>query len=165
MLVTFNLNKVWFLFFWIENFSLVKVFCYVLLAFMLCTISFKCILVCLKQNKIDSCNRYDSIFMAHNGPVYGIKFSPFCSGIFITYGADWQIKIWIQNFQSPLLSLCYCVRIYHICCRPIVKQSHQCTYQWCIHRRDQEGSHSIYKQIINLYCIVLSSKFINLLDI
>lgn len=49
--------------------------------------------------------------MAHNGPVYGVKFSPFCSSIFITYGADWQIKIWMENIESPLLSLCYCVRI------------------------------------------------------
>ncbi|XP_022164666.1 WD repeat-containing protein 78-like isoform X4 [Myzus persicae] len=60
------------------------------------------------QNTIDSCNHYDRIFMAHNGPVYGIKFSPFCSSIFITYGADWQIKIWMENVNVPLLSLCYC---------------------------------------------------------
>ncbi|XP_025207535.1 WD repeat-containing protein 78-like [Melanaphis sacchari] len=60
------------------------------------------------QNTVDSCNQYDRIFVAHNGPVYGIKFSPFCSSIFITYGADWQIKIWMENVDVPLLSLCYC---------------------------------------------------------
>ncbi|XP_016659241.1 WD repeat-containing protein 78-like isoform X1 [Acyrthosiphon pisum] len=60
------------------------------------------------QNTVDSCNHYDRIFMAHNGPVYGIKFSPFCSSIFITYGADWQIKIWMENVDVPLLSLSYC---------------------------------------------------------
>uniref|UniRef100_A0A2S2PVV5 Dynein axonemal intermediate chain 4 n=1 Tax=Schizaphis graminum TaxID=13262 RepID=A0A2S2PVV5_SCHGA len=60
------------------------------------------------QNTIDSCNHYDRIFRAHNGPVYGIKFSPFCPSIFITYGADWQIKIWMENVDVPLLSLCYC---------------------------------------------------------
>ncbi|XP_025409164.1 WD repeat-containing protein 78-like isoform X3 [Sipha flava] len=59
------------------------------------------------QNTIDNCNHYDTIFMAHTGPVYGIKFSPFCSSIFITYGADWKIKIWIENIESPLLSLSY----------------------------------------------------------
>lgn len=64
-----------------------------------------------KKNTIDSCNHYDTIFMAHNGPVYGIKFSPFCSSIFITYGADWKIKIWIENMESPLLSLSYSVSL------------------------------------------------------
>lgn len=66
---------------------------------------------CFGQNTVDSCDRYDRIFMAHNGPVYGVKFSPFCSSIFMTYGADWQIKIWIEDFNSPLLCLCYSVRI------------------------------------------------------
>lgn len=63
------------------------------------------------KNTIDSCNHYDTIFMAHTGPVYGIKFSPFCSSIFITYGADWKIKIWIENIESPLLSLSFSVSL------------------------------------------------------
>lgn len=73
------------------------------------------------QNTIDSCDRYDRMFTAHNGPVYGVKYSPFCPSIFMTYGADWKIKIWIDDFPSPLLSLCYSVRVtYSIyCCNNI----------------------------------------------
>ncbi|XP_050530293.1 dynein axonemal intermediate chain 4-like [Daktulosphaira vitifoliae] len=58
------------------------------------------------KNYIDNCDDYDDIFMAHNGPVYGIKFSPFFPSVYMTYGADWQIKIWAEDVEIPLLSLC-----------------------------------------------------------
>ncbi|XP_050439156.1 dynein axonemal intermediate chain 4-like [Adelges cooleyi] len=59
------------------------------------------------KNTIDNCDDYDDIFIAHHGPVYGIKFSPFFPNIFMTYGADWQINIWTEDIEKPLLSLCY----------------------------------------------------------
>ncbi|XP_012251317.1 dynein axonemal intermediate chain 4 [Athalia rosae] len=50
------------------------------------------------QQHIDS-------FRAHNGPVYSIQFSPFCSKIFLTCGADWCTRIWADGINEPLITL------------------------------------------------------------
>lgn len=46
-----------------------------------------------------------SFFKAHNGPVYCIQFSKFCKNIFLTCGADWSVKVWIENIITPLIIL------------------------------------------------------------
>ncbi|XP_046418280.1 dynein axonemal intermediate chain 4-like [Neodiprion fabricii] len=50
------------------------------------------------QQHIDS-------FRAHNGPIYAIEFSPFCSKIFLTCGADWCTRIWADGINEPLITL------------------------------------------------------------
>lgn len=50
------------------------------------------------QQHIDS-------FMAHNGPIYAMEFSPFCSKLFLTCGADWCTRIWADGINEPLITL------------------------------------------------------------
>jgi WD40 repeat protein len=42
-------------------------------------------------------------FRAHNGPIYGLEFSPFCKKILLTCGADWTSRIWAEGLNEPLL--------------------------------------------------------------
>lgn len=44
-------------------------------------------------------------FLAHDGPVYSMMFSPFCSKIFLTCGADWYTRIWAEGITEPLITL------------------------------------------------------------
>lgn len=43
-------------------------------------------------------------FVAHNGPVHSMEFSPFCSKIFLTAGADWCTRIWVDGITEPLIT-------------------------------------------------------------
>jgi WD40 repeat protein len=52
-----------------------------------------------------SLHQHLDIFAAHNGPVYSMQFSPFCSKIFLTCGADWCVRIWSEGVGQPLLTL------------------------------------------------------------
>ncbi|KAG8270498.1 WD repeat-containing protein 78 [Homalodisca vitripennis] len=52
-------------------------------------------------------DRFEDIFPAHAGPVYGVLHSPFCANIFCTYGSDWLICIWAEGLKEPLLKLYY----------------------------------------------------------
>uniref|UniRef100_A0A1B6EAA7 Dynein axonemal intermediate chain 4 n=1 Tax=Clastoptera arizonana TaxID=38151 RepID=A0A1B6EAA7_9HEMI len=45
------------------------------------------------------------VFAAHNGPVYGIEFHPFCTKLFLTFGADGFIKAWADGIYEPIFSL------------------------------------------------------------
>ncbi|KZC11883.1 PREDICTED: WD repeat-containing protein 78-like [Dufourea novaeangliae] len=44
-------------------------------------------------------------FLAHDGPIYSMMFSPFCPKIFLTCGADWCTRIWVEGFTEPLITL------------------------------------------------------------
>ncbi|XP_076653573.1 dynein axonemal intermediate chain 4 [Halictus rubicundus] len=44
-------------------------------------------------------------FLAHDGPIYSIMFSPFCPKIFLTCGADWCTRIWAEGLTEPLITL------------------------------------------------------------
>lgn len=44
-------------------------------------------------------------FLAHDGPIYSMMFSPFCPKIFLTCGADWCIRIWAEGLTEPLITL------------------------------------------------------------
>lgn len=50
-------------------------------------------------------HQHVDIFAAHDGPVYSMQFSPFCSKIFLTCGADWCVRIWSEGVGQPLLAL------------------------------------------------------------
>ncbi|KAI4486645.1 hypothetical protein M0804_006015 [Polistes exclamans] len=44
-------------------------------------------------------------FLAHDGPIYRMEFSPFCCKLFLTCGADWCTRIWIEELTEPLITL------------------------------------------------------------
>ncbi|KAK2576749.1 hypothetical protein KPH14_005397 [Odynerus spinipes] len=44
-------------------------------------------------------------FLAHDGPIYAMEFSPFCSKLFLTCGADWCTRIWVDGLVEPLITL------------------------------------------------------------
>ncbi|XP_043253971.1 dynein axonemal intermediate chain 4 [Colletes gigas] len=44
-------------------------------------------------------------FLAHDGPIYSMLFSPFCPKIFLTCGADWCTRIWAEGLTEPLITL------------------------------------------------------------
>lgn len=46
-----------------------------------------------------------SVLQLHTGSIYAIDFSPFSPKIFLTAGADWVIRIWIENIFEPILEL------------------------------------------------------------
>ncbi|KAM0730316.1 Dynein axonemal intermediate chain 4 [Formica fusca] len=44
-------------------------------------------------------------FLAHDGPIYSLQFSPFCRKLFLTCGADWCTRIWAEGLTEPLITL------------------------------------------------------------
>lgn len=44
-------------------------------------------------------------FLAHDGPIYRMEFSRFCPKLFLTCGADWCTRIWIEGLTEPLITL------------------------------------------------------------
>ncbi|XP_075219589.1 dynein axonemal intermediate chain 4-like isoform X2 [Lycorma delicatula] len=61
---------------------------------------------CIVKCAINHPEQYIDIYPAHAGSVYGIQHSPFCENIFLTYGSDWVIYLWVENLHEPLLKLC-----------------------------------------------------------
>ncbi|KAL0267894.1 UNVERIFIED_CONTAM: hypothetical protein PYX00_010037 [Menopon gallinae] len=49
--------------------------------------------------------RVENTFSAHMGPVYQVEYSPFTDLIFLTCGADWCIRIWMDGLPVPLFVL------------------------------------------------------------
>lgn len=60
---------------------------------------------CIHKCSINNLHHHMDVFLAHNGPVYSMQFSPFCSKIFLTCGADWCVRIWTEDVVQPLLTL------------------------------------------------------------
>lgn len=50
-------------------------------------------------------NQYSGILRVHKGAVSGMEFSPFSPNIFLTYGSDWYIRIWIEGITQPIIEL------------------------------------------------------------
>lgn len=50
-------------------------------------------------------NQYSGILRVHKGSVSGMEFSPFSPKIFLTYGSDWYIRIWIEGINQPIIEL------------------------------------------------------------
>lgn len=55
-------------------------------------------------------NRHLDLFLAHDGPINEMKFSPFSKKIFATCGDDWHTRIWAEgkvgsNWNCPWLTL------------------------------------------------------------
>jgi WD40 repeat protein len=64
-------------------------------------------LVGTEEGNIHRCSRnyqeqyLDTIF-AHNGPIYRISWSPFQHDVFISCGADWVTRVWLENTEKPV---------------------------------------------------------------
>lgn len=54
---------------------------------------------------IDYYHQHLDLFSAHEGPIYEMKFSPFCDKLFITCGDDWTMRLWCIDIPEPLLEL------------------------------------------------------------
>ncbi|XP_037038560.1 dynein intermediate chain 4, axonemal-like [Bradysia coprophila] len=50
-------------------------------------------------------NQYSGILRVHKGSVSGMEFSPFSPKIFLTYGSDWYVRIWIEGITTPIIEL------------------------------------------------------------
>ncbi|CAL7947636.1 unnamed protein product [Xylocopa violacea] len=60
---------------------------------------------CLYKCSTNYLYQHIDSFLAHDGPIYSMMFSPFCSKIFLTCGADWCIRIWVEGLTEPLITL------------------------------------------------------------
>ncbi|XP_012286161.1 WD repeat-containing protein 78 [Orussus abietinus] len=60
---------------------------------------------CIHRCSTNYLQQHIDSFLAHDGPVYSIEFSPFCSKIFLTCGADWCTRIWADGIVEPLITL------------------------------------------------------------
>ena len=58
---------------------------------------------CVLQCSTAQPNLHFNSFFAHNGPCYSIEYSPFCSKLLLTCGADWRIRIWAEGLENPLM--------------------------------------------------------------
>lgn len=54
---------------------------------------------------IDYYHQHLDLFLAHEGPLYEMKFSPFCNKLFLTCGDDWTMRLWCIGIPEPLLDL------------------------------------------------------------
>eukprot|EP00731_Ephydatia_muelleri_P007403 Em0003g1651a len=66
-------------------------------------------LVCTEEGYIHKCScSYNEQFLetypGHTGPVYRVKWSPFVPDVFLSCSADWTVKLWHQEYTSPLHS-------------------------------------------------------------
>ena len=43
-------------------------------------------------------------FLGHSGPVYKLRWSPFCPNTFISCSADWSIKLWHQEHPNAIFT-------------------------------------------------------------
>ncbi|CAK9812454.1 Dynein axonemal intermediate chain 4 [Anthophora quadrimaculata] len=60
---------------------------------------------CLYKCSTNYLYQHIDSFLAHDGPIYSMKFSPFSPKIFLTCGADWCIRIWAEGLTEPLITL------------------------------------------------------------
>ncbi|XP_043273117.1 dynein axonemal intermediate chain 4-like isoform X2 [Venturia canescens] len=60
---------------------------------------------CVHRCSTNYLHQHIDSFLAHDGPVYSFEFSPFCDKIFLTCGADWCTRIWVDGITEPLVTL------------------------------------------------------------
>lgn len=67
-----------------------------------------CISTCL-AGKIHKCSKaysgqYLETYQGHHMAVYRLRWNPFHPRVFISCSADWTVKIWDHNYNTPILS-------------------------------------------------------------
>jgi len=60
---------------------------------------------CIYRCSMNYLHQHIDSFVAHDGPIYCLEFSPFCQKLFLTCGADWCIRIWVDGITEPLITL------------------------------------------------------------
>ncbi|ERL94430.1 dynein axonemal intermediate chain 4 [Dendroctonus ponderosae] len=50
-------------------------------------------------------NQHLDLFLAHDGPINDLKYSPFSQQIYATCGDDWHLRIWAEGISEPLHEL------------------------------------------------------------
>ncbi|XP_011308852.1 WD repeat-containing protein 78-like [Fopius arisanus] len=60
---------------------------------------------CVHTCSINYLDHHVDSFLAHDGPIYALQFSPFISKLFLTCGADWTARIWAESITEPLITL------------------------------------------------------------
>lgn len=60
---------------------------------------------CVHRCSTNYLHQHIESFLSHNGPVYAMEFSPHCPKIFLTAGADWCTRIWVEGITEPLITL------------------------------------------------------------
>lgn len=60
---------------------------------------------CVHRCSMNYLNHHVDSFLAHDGPIYSLEYSPFCQKIFLTCGADWCTRIWADGITEPLITL------------------------------------------------------------
>ncbi|ELU18109.1 hypothetical protein CAPTEDRAFT_219442 [Capitella teleta] len=48
--------------------------------------------------------QYLDSYQGHTGPVYAVKWSPFCNNVFLSCSGDWTVRLWHQDKLSPILT-------------------------------------------------------------
>jgi len=48
--------------------------------------------------------QYLETYHGHIGPVYGLQWSPFNAGLFLSCSGDWTIRMWQEGRQQPLMT-------------------------------------------------------------
>uniref|UniRef100_A0A8B9TR39 Dynein axonemal intermediate chain 4 n=1 Tax=Anas platyrhynchos TaxID=8839 RepID=A0A8B9TR39_ANAPL len=52
-------------------------------------------------------------YKGHKGPVYKVAWNPFSTDMFLSCSADWSIKLWHQNSQTPILTFSSTTTVVH----------------------------------------------------
>jgi len=60
---------------------------------------------CVYRCSTDYLRQHADSFLAHDGAIYALEFSPFCRELFLTCGADWCVRIWAEGLAEPLVKL------------------------------------------------------------
>ena len=60
---------------------------------------------CVHRCSTNYLHQHIDSFLAHDGPLYSMEFSPYCPKIFLTAGADWCTRIWADGIMEPLITL------------------------------------------------------------
>uniref|UniRef100_A0A336L7K3 Dynein axonemal intermediate chain 4 n=1 Tax=Culicoides sonorensis TaxID=179676 RepID=A0A336L7K3_CULSO len=60
---------------------------------------------CLHRCSIYFSHQHTGVMQAHQGGIYAIEYSPWSPKIFLTCGADWKLRIWVENIFEPILEL------------------------------------------------------------
>lgn len=60
---------------------------------------------CIYQCSTNYLNHHIDSYLAHDGEIYSFEFSPFYHKLYLTCGADWCTRLWIEGLYEPLITL------------------------------------------------------------
>ncbi|XP_044004074.1 dynein axonemal intermediate chain 4-like, partial [Aphidius gifuensis] len=60
---------------------------------------------CVYQCSTNYLNHHIDSYLAHDGEIYSFEYSPYFNKLYLTCGADWCTRIWIEGLHEPLITL------------------------------------------------------------